>query len=126
MTSLGKARCILTSDWFKEPSLRDFSGPDGIRTPGGPEPSIFRRTGFHCAVISRLQLKNATLRLRHALSIPYSNREVGESGPADQPAVMGENVVLEPRLFTNSTGVFTVVSGDEWGDLEVMHFVVGT
>jgi hypothetical protein len=43
---------------------------------------------------------------------------------ADQPATMGEEVHIEPHLFTNSTGVFTVLSGDEWGDLQVLHFTI--
>lgn len=39
-----------------------------------------------------------------------------------QNAVMSETMLLRPALFSNSTGVFTVVGGDEWGDLEVAHF----
>jgi len=42
----------------------------------------------------------------------------------NQPAIMSETDLLRPVVFTNSTGVFTVVSGDEWGDLEIAHFVL--
>jgi hypothetical protein len=42
----------------------------------------------------------------------------------NQSAVMSETDLLRPVVFTNSTGVFTVVGGDEWGDLEVEHFVL--
>jgi hypothetical protein len=42
----------------------------------------------------------------------------------NQKAVMSETILLRPALFLNSTGVFTVVGGDEWGDLEVAHFSV--
>ena len=42
----------------------------------------------------------------------------------DQKAVMSETMLLRPALFSNSTGVFTVVGGDEWGDLEVEHFTL--
>ncbi|MDE1852495.1 MAG: hypothetical protein KGI38_01975 [Thaumarchaeota archaeon] len=40
-----------------------------------------------------------------------------------QRAVMNETMILKPAQFSNSTGVFTIVGGDEWGDLEVAHFV---
>ena len=43
---------------------------------------------------------------------------------ANQKAVMSETILLRPALFSNSTGVFTVVGGDEWGDLEIAHFSV--
>jgi len=43
---------------------------------------------------------------------------------ANQEAIMGETVLLKPSLFANSASVFTVVSGDEWGDLQIAHFVV--
>jgi len=43
---------------------------------------------------------------------------------ADQEAIMGETVVLKPSLFSDSSGTFTVVSGDEWGDLQIAHFVI--
>jgi hypothetical protein len=33
-------------------------------------------------------------------------------------------MILKTALLTNSTGVFTVICGDEWGDLEVSHFYV--
>jgi len=40
-----------------------------------------------------------------------------------QEAVMSETMILKPALFTNSTsGTFTVIGGDEWGDLLVAHF----
>ena len=55
---------------------------------------------------------------------PLSNRAQWIASNANQPATMGEVVLLEPSLFSNSTGVFTVVSGDEWGDLQIAHFVV--
>lgn len=48
---------------------------------------------------------------------------VGLQG-ASQAATMGEEVHIEPSLFTNSTGVFTVLSGDEWGDLQALHFTI--
>jgi hypothetical protein len=37
-------------------------GPDGIRTPGFGT-CFFRRNGFHSAVMSGLQHKNATVRI---------------------------------------------------------------
>lgn len=43
---------------------------------------------------------------------------------ANQEAIMAETVLLKPSLFSNSTGTFTVVSGDEWSDLQIAHFVV--
>jgi len=45
---------------------------------------------------------------------------------ANQLAVMNETILVRPALFTNSTGIFTVVGGDEWGDLEIAHFSVLT
>ena len=42
-----------------------------------------------------------------------------------QEATMNETMILKTGQFANSTGVFTVIGGDEWGDLEVMHFYVG-
>ena len=42
-----------------------------------------------------------------------------------QEATMNETMILKTAQFANSTGVFTVIGGDEWGDLEVMHFYVG-
>lgn len=42
----------------------------------------------------------------------------------NQKAVMSETMLLRPALFSNSTGVFTVVGGDEWSDLEVAHFTL--
>jgi hypothetical protein len=46
------------------------------------------------------------------------------TGPqtANQSVMMAETVLIKPSLFTNSTGVFTVVSGDEWRDVQVAHF----
>jgi hypothetical protein len=44
---------------------------------------------------------------------------------AGQEAVMGENMILETRLFASSPGTFTVIGGDEWGDLGALHFYVG-
>ena len=43
---------------------------------------------------------------------------------ANQKAVMSETMLLRPALFSNSSGAFTVVGGDEWGDLEIAHFSV--
>lgn len=37
---------------------------------------------------------------------------------------MNESIIIRPSLFTNSTGIFTVVGGDEWGNLEVAHFFI--
>ena len=37
----------------------------------------------------------------------------------NQEAIMGETVLLKPSLFSNSSGIFTVVSGDEWGDPQI-------
>ncbi|GEM_PF-4036760 len=37
---------------------------------------------------------------------------------------MSETMILEPVLFTNSTGVFTIVGGDEWGDVLITHFSI--
>src|ERR1700691_395479 len=48
-------------EWVLEVDFSKVSGPDGIRTPGGSEPVLFRRTGFHCAALSGLEHKNATL-----------------------------------------------------------------
>ena len=42
----------------------------------------------------------------------------------NQRAVMSETMILEPVLFTNSTGVFTIVGGDEWGDVLITHFSI--
>src|SRR4029077_6417463 len=55
---------------------------------------------------------------------PMSDKAQWISSDTNQLATMGETVVLEPSLFSNSTGVFTVVSGDMWGDIQVAHFVV--
>lgn len=52
---------------------------------------------------------------------------VGECNPCNkinQTAVMNETMMLNPSLFANSTGVFTVIGGDEWGQILVLHFVV--
>jgi hypothetical protein len=43
-----------------------------------------------------------------------------------QAAVMSETMVLKTGLFAGSPGIFTVVGGDEWGDLAVLHFYVGS
>jgi len=48
---------------------------------------------------------------------------VGLQG-ANQSATMGEEVHIKPSLFTNSTGVFTVLSCDQWGDLQALHFTI--
>ncbi len=45
---------------------------------------------------------------------------------ANQEAIMSETALLKPSLFSNSSGVFTVVSGDEWGDLVIQHFQAGS
>jgi len=42
----------------------------------------------------------------------------------NQKAVMSETMLLRPALFSDSTSVFTVVAGDEWGDLALLHFWV--
>jgi hypothetical protein len=55
---------------------------------------------------------------------PMSDEAQWISSDTNQPAIMGESVLLEPSLLSNSTGVFTVVSGDMWGDIGVAHFVV--
>lgn len=58
---------------------------------------------------------------------PMSNRAqwvaTGLQG-ANQSVTMGEKVLIEPSLFTRSTGVFTVLSSDEWGDIQVLHFSI--
>ena len=41
-----------------------------------------------------------------------------------QEAVMNETMILKTSLFATSTGVFTVICGDEWGDLGITHFNV--
>jgi len=53
---------------------------------------------------------------------PYGSDAQWTYGGSNQPAVMSETDVLQPVVFTNSTGVFTVVGGDEWGDLGIAHF----
>lgn len=55
---------------------------------------------------------------------PMSNRAQWISSDTNQEAIMGETVLLKPSWFSNSTGVFTVVSGEMWGDILVDHFVV--
>jgi hypothetical protein len=55
---------------------------------------------------------------------PMSDEAQWISSNANQKAIMAETVLLEPSLFSNSAGVFTVVSGDMWGDIQVAHFVV--
>ena len=52
---------------------------------------------------------------------------VGECNPCDainQTAVMNETMMLKPSLFANSNGVYTIVGGDEWGQIVLLHFVV--
>ena len=45
-------------------------------------------------------------------------------GPPGQEAVMNETLVLSTPKFTSGPGVFTVITGDMWGDIDVGHFVV--
>jgi len=45
-------------------------------------------------------------------------------GPPGQEAVMNETLVLSTPKFASGPGVFTVITGDMWGDVEVAHFVV--
>ena len=52
---------------------------------------------------------------------------VGECNPCNkinQTAVMNETMILKPSLFANSAGVFTIVGGNEWGQLLILHFRV--
>jgi len=44
--------------------------------------------------------------------------------PPGQAAVMNETLVLETPKFASGPGVFTVITGDMWGDVEVGHFTV--
>ena len=62
-----------------------------------------------------------------ALSSPCvpSNGTLHCSRTAGQDAVMGETMILETRLFAKSIGTFTVIGGDEWGDVAALHFQVG-
>jgi hypothetical protein len=60
---------------------------------------------------------------------PYSNEAQWIAHgfqESNQLAVMNETILVRPALFTNSTGIFTVVGGDEWGDIEIAHFSVVT
>lgn len=57
--------------------------------------------------------------------LPNSTGSCSPCNRVDQRAIMNETVLLRPALFTNSTGVFTVIGGDMWGDLETLHFYVG-
>lgn len=43
---------------------------------------------------------------------------------ANQRVTMNESILVRPSLFTNSTGIYTIVGGDEWGDVEIAHFSV--
>jgi len=45
-------------------------------------------------------------------------------GPPGQEAVMNETLVLSTPKFASGPGVFTVITGDMWGDVEVGHFTV--
>ena len=38
---------------------------------------------------------------------------------------MNETMILKTGLFASSSGVFTIIGGDEWGDLGVTRFYVG-
>jgi hypothetical protein len=53
-------------------------------------------------------------------TISYPCPQVG------QKAVMNETMILKTGLFTNSIGAFTIIGGDEWGDVEVLHFYIGS
>jgi hypothetical protein len=55
---------------------------------------------------------------------PLSDKALWTESSANQPTPFSEVVDLEPPLFSNETGIFTVVSGDMWGDVQVAHFVV--
>jgi len=46
-------------------------------------------------------------------------------GRPGQEASLSETMILKTAQFANSTGEFTVIGGDEWGDLLVAHFYVG-
>ena len=56
--------------------------------------------------------------------VPYNGTYHCEK-TAGQEATMRETMILEIPLFAGSSGIFTVVGGTEWGDLEVLHFYVG-
>jgi len=41
-----------------------------------------------------------------------------------QPTMINITVTIDPLTFTLPTGQYTIVGGDEWGDLVIAHFVV--
>jgi hypothetical protein len=55
---------------------------------------------------------------------PLSDKAQWTANNVNSRTTMAETVLLEPPVFSTSTGVFTVVSGDMWGDLQVGHFVI--
>ena len=60
----------------------------------------------------------------HAQCLP-SNGAYHPCGPPGQEADMNETMILKTGLFASSPGVFTVIGGDEWGDLGLTRFCVG-
>ncbi|MHB8568514.1 MAG: hypothetical protein ACYC7D_14950 [Nitrososphaerales archaeon] len=55
------------------------------------------------------------------------NQTNGGCNPCDainQRAVMNETIILKPSLFASTAGVFTIVAGDEWGQIVILHFRV--
>jgi hypothetical protein len=59
----------------------------------------------------------------HAQCLP-SNGTYHPCSPPGQAAVMNETLVLETPKFASGPGVFTVITGDMWGDVDVGHFTV--
>jgi uncharacterized protein (UPF0333 family) len=55
---------------------------------------------------------------------PLSDKALWTESSANQPTPFVEVVDLDPSTFSTSTGTFTVVSGDMWGDVQVAHFLV--
>jgi hypothetical protein len=55
---------------------------------------------------------------------PLSDKAQWIANNVNSRTTMAETVLLEPPVFSTSTGVFTVVSGDMWGNLQVAHFVI--
>jgi len=51
-------------------------------------------------------------------TITYSCPQIG------QKAVMNETMILKTANFANSIGAYTIVGGDEWGDLLVAHVAI--
>ena len=59
----------------------------------------------------------------HAECVP-SNGTYHPCSPPGQAAVMNETLVLETPKFASGPGVFTVITGDMWGDVNIDHFVI--